>query len=119
MTDDNNAETYAEAYARTITVDVEGAADPWHAAAELVHDALDADYVVTSRGNVKAVHLIVGTGGPHVEVQHHLGTEGVMVRVWWPQDYAEAYVHAPALAADLDGLAEAWQDTHVTAGVHR
>ena len=119
MTDDTNAATYAEAYARTITVEVEGADDAADAAADYVHDALDADYVVTSRGDVKAVHLLVGTGGPHVEVQHRLGTEGVMVRVWWWQDYAEAFAHAPALAADLDGLADAWQDAHVSAGVHR
>jgi hypothetical protein len=124
MRDDTNAATYAEAYARTITVEVEGADDPADAAADYVHDALGADYVVTSRGDVKAVHLIVGTGGPHVEVQHHLGNAGVQVRVWWWQDYAKAYAYAPTLAAELEGLAEAWQDAYVmtgrgSAGVHR
>jgi hypothetical protein len=116
MDDDTNAETYAKAYARTITVEVEGADDPWRAASELVHGALDADYLVTSRGDVKAVHLVVGTGGPHVELQHYVGAEGVMVRVWWWQDYAEAHVYAPALAADLDAVAQAWQDAYVMDG---
>jgi hypothetical protein len=59
------------------------------------------------------VHLIVGTGGPHVEVHHRIGSEEVQVRVWWWDDYADGYVHAPALAADLDGLGDAWQDAYV------
>ena len=119
MEEDTNARTYAEQYARTITVDVEGADDPAEAAAELVHDALGADYVVTGRGNVKAVHLIVGTGGPHVEVQYVVGGRAVHVVVWWWRDYADAYAYAPALTAELDGLADAWQEAYIAAGVHR
>lgn len=119
MTNRSDAEVTAEAYVRTIAVEVEGAPEPWDAAAEYVAEALDAEYVVDSRGHVKAVHLVVGTGGPHVEVHHHLGTDAVHVRVWWWQDYAERHVHAPALAADLDGLAEAWQDGYLHVGVGR
>ena len=119
MTELTDAAVTAAGYARTIAEDVEAAPDPWDAAAEYVAEALDADYVVTSRGHVKAVHLVVGTGGPHVEVHHHVGTEAVHVRVWWWQDYAELHVHAPALAADLDGLAEAWQDGYMHVGVGR
>ena len=119
MTNRTDAEVTAEAYARTITRDVEGAADPADAADAYVWDALDANYLTDSTGHVKAVHLITGTGGPHVEVHHYLGTDGVTVRVWWWQDYAERYVHAPTLAAELDGFAEAWQDAYVTVGVRR
>ena len=119
MTNRSDAEVTAEAYVRTISVEVEGAPEPWDAAAEYVAEALDAEYVVDSRGHVKAVHLVVGTGGPHVEVHHHLGTNAVHVRVWWWRDYAERHVHAPALAADLDGLAEAWQDGYLHVGVGR
>ena len=119
MENETNAEAYARTYARTITVEVEASDDPWHAATDYVADALDANYVVASQGDVTEVHLIVGTGGPHVEVQHRTGTEGVMVRVWWWQDYAEAFAHAPALAAELDALAEAWQAVTVMAGVRR
>lgn len=119
MHDGTDAETYAAATAAMIREDVERAEDPAIAAADYVADALDANYVVTSRGHVKAVHLVVGTGGPHVEVQHHLGGEGVRVRVWWWQDYAEAYAYAPTLAAELGHLAEAWQDGYVHVGVGR
>lgn len=117
MTDRTDAANVAAGYCRTIAEDVEGAPEPWDAAAEYVAEALDADYLVTSRGDVKAVHLVVGTGGPHVEVQHQVGAEVVRVRVWWWGDYAEQSVHAPALALDLDGLAEAWQDAHVRTAV--
>jgi hypothetical protein len=124
MTDDTNAARVAEDYARMILQDVEGADDPADAAAEYVHDALDADYVVTSRGDVKGVHLVVGTGGPHVEVHHYLGSEHLTVRAAWWSPTAEYGVHAPTLAAELEGLGEAWQDAYVmtgrgSAGVHR
>ena len=117
MQDDTNAASYARNYARTITTEVEAADDPSEAATDYVFGALDADYVVTSRGDVKAVHLIVGTGGPHVEVHHHVGGDGVMVRVWWWQDYADAYAHAPALAVELDALAMYWEGEHVRTAV--
>jgi hypothetical protein len=124
MTNRSDAADVAAGYCRTIAEDVEGAPDPCDAAADYVAGALDADYLVNSRGDVKAVHLIVGTGGPHVEVHHRIGAEEVQVRVWWWGDYADQSVHAPALAADLDGLGDAWQDAYVvtgrpTAGVHR
>ena len=120
MTDRTDAADVAANYAQTITAEVEGAPEPWDAAAEYTAEALDADYVIDSRGHVKAVHLVVGTGGPHVEVQHRIGAEVVQVRVWWWGDYAEASVHAPALAADLDGLGDAWQDANLQgAGVTR
>jgi hypothetical protein len=120
MTNRSDAADVAAGYCRTIAEDVEGAPDPWDAAADYVAGALDADYLVTSRGDVKAVHLVVGTGGPHVEVHHRVAGAGVVhVRVWWWGDYAEQSVHAPNLATDLDGLAEAWQDAHVRTAVTR
>lgn len=119
MTDRPNAADVVANYCRTIAEDVEGAADPADAAMRYVTDALDADYLVDSRGNVKAVHLIVGTGGPHVEVRNHVGADGVMVHAWWWSDYAELHAYAPALAAELDVIADAWQGAHVPTGVHR
>jgi hypothetical protein len=119
MTNRSDAADVVAGYCRTIAEDVEGAPEPWDAAAEYTAEALDADYVVDSRGYVKAVHLIVGTGEPHVEVHHRIGAEVVQVHAWWWGDYAEASVHAPALAADLDGLGDAWQDAYVHVGVGR
>lgn len=119
MPNRSDAADTAEHYARTITADVEGADDPADAAADYVLHALDADYLVDSRGHVKAVHLVVGTGGPHVEVRHRIGSDVVQVHAWWPGDHAEHHVDAPALAADLDGLGDAWQDANLHAGVTR
>lgn len=118
--DTDNAAAYVAGYVRTITVEVEGAPDPGLAAADYVADALDANYLVTSRGDVTAVHLVVGTGGPHVELQHRVGGSGPLhVRLWWWGDYADGYVQAPAVAGELDALAEAWQDATISAAVHR
>jgi hypothetical protein len=117
MQDDTNPARVAADYARMIREDVEGAADPADAAAEYVHDALDAEYVVTSRGDVAGVHLTVATGGPHVEVHYRAGSEHLTVRAAWWSPEAAHDVHAPALAAELDGLAEAWQDAHVRTAV--
>ena len=119
MTDDTNAARVAADYARTITVEVEGAADPADAAAEYVHDALDAEYVLTSRGDVIGVALTVATGGPHVEVHYRAGSEHLTVRAAWWSPFAEYGVHAPTLAAELDGLADAWQDAYVRTAVNR
>ena len=120
MTNRSDAAEVAANYVRTITADVERN-DYADAAADYVDvHALDADYVVDSRGHVKGLHLIVGTGGPHVEVQHRIGAEVVQVRVWWWGDYADESVHAPHLAAELDGLGDAWQDANLHgAGVTR
>jgi hypothetical protein len=119
MTDDTNAARVAADYARMILQDVEGAVQPDVAAADYVADALDAEYVVTSRGDVAAVHLTVATGGPHVEVHHYLGSEHLTVRAAWWSPTAEYGVHAPTLAAELEGLAEAWQDAYVRTAVNR
>lgn len=119
MDDDTNAARVAADYARIIRADVEGAMQPEVAAADYVADALDAEYVVTSRGDVAGVRLTVATGGPHVDVHYRAGSDRLTVAAAWWSPVAEHDVHAPALAAELNGLAEAWQDAYITSGVRR
>ena len=119
MQDDTNAAHVAADYARMIREDVQGAMQPDVAAADYVADALDAEYVVTSRGDVAGVRLTVATGGPHVDVHYRVGSDTVTVAAAWWSPVAEHDVHAPALAAELDALAEAWQDAYIATGVRR
>lgn len=109
----NDAAEVAANVARTIAAEVETAADPFLAASDYVADALEARYVVSGGGHVTAVHLVTGTGGPHVELRHAIGSNSVDVEVWWWSDRGTAFSYCPALAAELDGLAEAWTDAAV------
>jgi hypothetical protein len=50
MTNRPDAADVVAGYCRTIAEDVEGAPEPWDAAAEYTAEALDADYVVIPAG---------------------------------------------------------------------
>jgi hypothetical protein len=52
-------------------------------------------------------------------VHYRVGTDGVDVNVWWWGDDAHYHAHAPHLAAELDAMAEAWQDAYVVADRNR
>jgi len=120
MTEPNHAEDAAHGTAACIRDDIEAAADPVEAAANYVQwDALDVHYVVDRTGAVRDVYLTVGTGGPHVELHWHVGTEHVEVMAWSGRDRARVEVHAPALAAELDILADQWQDVAIGYGANR
>lgn len=119
MSTDETAAGVAARYAERIETEIETAPQPDVAAADYVADALDARYVMSSRGDVETVHLIVGAGGPHVELRHHVGTRWMDVHVAWWGDVADHGVHAPHLAAELDALADAWQDAYVTTDRNR
>lgn len=119
MEDDTNAARVAADYARMIREDVQDAMQPEVAAADYVADALDAEYVVTSRGDVAGVRLTVATGGPHVDVHYRFGSDTLTVAAAWWSPVAEHDVHAPALAAELDALAEAWADAYLPVEVNR
>ena len=114
--DDNYAEDYAEGVAETIRTEVNAATDisPEDAAADYVRNALDAEYLVASDGWIRAVHLVIGTGGPYAEVRHYVGSFGCTVHVTLGQHQATRGVWSPALSAELDALAYGWADARVT-----
>jgi len=110
MTEPNTAEDAARGTAACIREDIEAATDPVQAAEDYLQwQALDVNYLVTPSGDVREVQLVVGVGGPHVEVHGWIGSEHVTVRAWSGRDRAEVEVHAPALAAELHVLAEGWE----------
>jgi hypothetical protein len=116
MTEPNYADDAARGTAACIREDVEAATDPVQAAEDYVQwQALDVNYLITSSGDVREVQLVVGVGGPHVEVHCWIGSEHVTVRAWSGRDRAEVEVHAPALAAEVEIMAEHWRDVTVTA----
>ena len=51
-------------------------------------DALDINYIVKRDGGLRGVVLVLGTGGPHIELVAKYGVS-IMARGWWGSDRVE------------------------------